>query len=589
VLSVSDQELAKALMQEGLVTLGQVQEAAQQRGAGKSLGDVLVAMGLITKEQLAEYAPAEPAGKGTAVDLAHIKIDTEALMLVDRETCVKLQFIPLGVQGGTLRVAMANATDLPAQDEISRVTGKRVEAVAATIQQIMEVVNRCYTSAAMSRAADAASATVGSAGIDNVEDVQELVDQAPTVRIVNAILEEAVKQGASDVHVEPRGDGLYLRYRVDGVLRPPRKLDKPMQAPILSRLKILAGLDIAEMRMPQDGRFRLTLQGRQIDFRTSSLPCYHGEKIVLRLLDKSALKAELSDLGFLPEIGKLFEELVMRPQGMILVTGPTGSGKSTTLYAALNRCKSETKNVVTVEDPVEYQLEGINQTQVHYDIGLDFATQLRAILRQDPDVILVGEIRDRDTAEMAFRAALTGHLVLSTLHTNDASSAPVRLVDMQVEPYLIAASVIAILAQRLVRTICKHCREPYEPSSLDLDRIGLTPTDAAKIKFYHGVGCNNCGHTGFAGRLGIYEVLVMSEPIRKAIFAGATTMEIRRLAVTHRMRTLRDDGLVKIAKGLTTPDELSRVLFEFLDEEADAAEAETAPPVVAPLAAPAPG
>jgi len=569
---MTDQELAKALIRAGLVTLGQVQDAARRRTPGKSLGEVLVAEGLITAGQLAdltggeESAPAETKGKGTAVDLSSLRIDPEALPLIDRDTAVKLQLIPIALEGNVLKVAMVDPHNLPVQDEVARLTGKRVEAVAATIEQIMQAINQCYTSAAMSHAADVAAATVARPVADDMEDIHELVDQAPTVRIVTAILEEAVKMGASDIHVEPREDGLFLRYRVDGLLRPPRKLDKQMQAGIVSRLKILAGLDIAESRLPQDGRFRQAFHGRQIDFRTSTLPCYHGEKVVLRLLDKSALKTDLRDLGFLPEVGRQFEELVMRPQGMILVTGPTGSGKSTTLYAALNRCKSETKNVVTVEDPIEYQLEGINQTQVQYDIGLDFATQLRAILRQDPDTILVGEIRDHDTAEMAFRAALTGHLVLSTLHTNDSSSAPVRLIDMEVEPYLIAASVIAVLAQRLVRTICKHCREQYEPSDMELTRIGLTTEDAAKMKFYHGVGCNECGHTGYSGRLGIYELLVLNEPIRKAIVSGATTMEIRHLAVDNKMITLREDGIRKIAAGLTSPEELARVLFEFMDE-----------------------
>jgi len=318
--------------------------------------------------------------------------------------------------------------------------------------------------------------------------------------------------------------------------------------------------------MPQDGRFRQTVGNKVIDFRVSTLPTYHGEKVVLRLLDKSSLVG-LERLGFQPEMRQVFEQLILRPQGMILVTGPTGSGKSTTLYAALNYCKSETKNIVTVEDPIEYQLEGINQTQVHPQIGLDFATQLRAILRQDPDVILVGEIRDKETADMAFRAALTGHLVLSTLHTNDAPSTITRLLDMGVEAHIVASSILAVLAQRLVRLICPNCKEPTTPDDFELARLNISAEEASKIKFFRGKGCDNCSYTGYKGRIGVYELMVMSEPIRQKIMQCAPASEIRLTAIKQGMVSLRQDGLNKVRQGLTTVDEVGRVLFTSVEDE----------------------
>ncbi|MCS6860014.1 MAG: ATPase, T2SS/T4P/T4SS family [Abditibacteriales bacterium] len=580
---MTDEQVARALLQAGVVTPEQLQLAASRRTAEKSLAQMLVDLGYVTPQQIqhlapgalgqarpAPVAPPRPAPPAAApVDLRGRRLDVEVVMKLPRDRAVALQAIPIALHGNTLTVAMADPHNLPAIDEIRRITGHRVEAVPATAAMIMQAINLYYAGSAI----DQATALVGEAKdretpmSPDLQVIQDLVADAPAIRYVNAIIEEAVRQKASDIHLEPRESGFYLRYRVDGLLRPPRELPKEWQNSIIARTKIMAGMDIAESRLPQDGRFRMNVLGRVVDFRVSSLPTLYGEKIVLRLLDRASLILDLTQLGFNEETRQMFEELILKPQGMILVTGPTGSGKSTTLYAALNRTKSETKNVVTVEDPIEYQLEGINQTQVNPRIDLTFARQLRHILRQDPDVILVGEIRDFETAEMAFRAALTGHLVLSTLHTNDAPSAMTRLVDMGIEPFLICSSVIAVLAQRLVRTICANCRAPYQPDPLDLLRIGLSCEEARHIAFTRGVGCPACGYTGFRGRVGVYELMIINEAIRDALMKGMNASQIRRLAIDHGMRTLRDDGIEKMKQGLTTPDELARVLFAFTEDE----------------------
>jgi type II secretion system protein E len=587
---MTDEQVVRALLQAGAITPEQIQLAASRRAPDKTIAQTLVDLGYVHAHQMQQIAPGAlnpPAPRSastppqtaapqravtqaaTPIDLRGRRLDPDVVMLLPRERAVTLQAIPIALNGNVLTVAMSDPNNLPAIDEIRRITGYRVEAVPAQAQVLMQAINIYYVGSAI----DQTTALVGEAkdreSLTNpdLQDIQDLVDSAPAIRYVNAIIEEAVRQKASDIHMEPRESGFYLRYRVDGLLRPPRELPKEWQNSIIARCKIMAGMDIAENRLPQDGRFRMTVIGRIIDFRVSSLPTLHGEKIVLRLLDRLSLVLDLSQLGFGDETRQTFEELVLKPQGMILVTGPTGSGKSTTLYAALNRTKSETKNVVTVEDPIEYQLEGINQTQVNPRIDLTFARQLRHILRQDPDVILVGEIRDFETAEMAFRAALTGHLVLSTLHTNDAPSAMTRLVDMEIEPFLICSSVIAVIAQRLVRTVCSHCRAVYQPDSLDLMRIGLSLAEAKQMTFVHGVGCPACGYTGYRGRLGVYELMIVKEAIREALMQGKNASQVRRIAIDSGMSTLRDDGIEKLRQGLTTPDELARVLFAFTEDE----------------------
>jgi type II secretory ATPase GspE/PulE/Tfp pilus assembly ATPase PilB-like protein len=366
---------------------------------------------------------------------------------------------------------------------------------------------------------------------------------------------------ASDIHIEPRAEHVRVRYRVDGQLMTFTTLPSDMQRYALSRIKIMAGADISETRLPQDGRFATTVDDRPIDVRVSTLPTYWGEKAVLRLLDKSRALVSLNQLGMGQETMQTWEKLLHTRQGMILVTGPTGSGKSTTLYASLHTINDETKNITTVEDPIEYQVAGVNQTQVHPRIDLTFATALRHILRQDPDIILIGEVRDLETAEMAFRASMTGHLVLTTLHTNDAPSAPARLIDMGVEPYLIGSSLIGVMAQRLVRRICPRCREEVEPTEMELDRLELKPEQAKKLKFHHGRGCAMCRNTGYSGRIGVYEMMAMTPELRDAIANEATSSEIRRIALRGGMRSLKYDGLAKVNAGITTASEVITLLF----------------------------
>lgn len=582
-MPLSDEDLAKELFRSQLVTVDVIQQAVQRRTPQKNLAKVLIESGIVSEDAIrgidptfdAAPTPAAPAkqaappaaSQADLFDLSQGHIDMAAVALLPRDRAASLKALPLSRDGNRLKVAMANPRDLPAIDELTRLTGCRLEVVAVNPDQLMQAINRLYSSASLSEMQDMLpSAAAGTMVTVQDDDLGGLVQEAPAIKVANMILQEAVQQGASDIHIEPREGTLCLRYRIDGVLRGPTPLEKSWEQAIISRFKVLAEFDLAESRMPQDGRFRQIVSGKVIDFRVSSLPTFHGEKIVLRLLDKSSL-VSMDKLGFLPDMKQKFEEMVLKPQGMILVTGPTGSGKSTTLYAALNHCKTETKNIVTVEDPVEYQLEGINQTQVIPKINLDFATQLRAILRQDPDVILVGEIRDKETADMAFRAALTGHLVLATLHTNDAPSTVTRLLDMGMEPYLIASSIIAVLAQRLVRVICPKCKEPTVPDEFDLARLSIPREEGKGMKFFKGRGCGNCNNSGYKGRLGVYELLVMSESVRKKVADLASASDVRMAAIQSGMRAMKQDGLLKVQQGLTTLDELARVLFTSIEDE----------------------
>ncbi|HID07046.1 MAG TPA: type II/IV secretion system protein, partial [Armatimonadetes bacterium] len=501
-----------------------------------------------------------------SIDLEHAHIDRTAISQLPRRFAERLQVIPIRIEGNRIIVAMPDPKRLDVIDQIQRVTGMRVDALQAPSEQIRAAIERVYgiTEPSAKTGGEASTEAPLTAPADS--EFVDVEEAGPALRFARGIITLGVRRAASDIHIEPREKGIVVRYRVDGVLQPPSDpLPPDMARSIVSAIKVMANMDIAETRLPQDGRIRGTFDGHQIDIRVSSLPTYWGEKLVLRLLDKSTLLMSLEQLGFHPETQSQFEQLISRPQGMILVTGPTGSGKSTTLYAALCHIRSESINIVTVEDPIEYQIDGINQTQVNYDIGLDFATQLRSILRQDPDVILVGEIRDKDTAEMAFRAALTGHLVLSTLHTNDAPSAMTRLVDMGVEPYIIGACVIGVLAQRLVRRICKHCRQQYQPSEDELLRIGLRPDQVKGMRFYRGAGCSHCHNTGYRGRIGVYELMVVTSELREAISKGANASQLRHIAVQNGMRTLHEDAIDKMQQGITTPEEVARVVYEFIE------------------------
>ena len=394
-----------------------------------------------------------------------------------------------------------------------------------------------------------------------LDKLKELVDEAPIVRVVNLIISQAINDKASDIHIEPEIRTVKVRYRVDGVLHDVMSPPKHIQAPMVSRIKIMSNMDIAERRIPQDGKIHLRHDGREFDLRVSTVPTIHGEKVVMRILDKGSVMLGLNKLGFSEVNQRMFEDVIDKPYGMILVTGPTGSGKSTTLYSCLNKLNTGTTNIMTIEDPVEYQLPGVNQVQVNPKANLTFASALRAFLRQDPDIIMVGEIRDQETAQIAVEAALTGHLVLSTLHTNDASGAVSRLVDMGVEPFLVASSVVGVLGQRLARTICPNCKEPYEPSPEAIKRFGLSMFSDADLNFYRGRGCDNCKMTGYRGRTGIHEILTMTDRVRSLILNRCSTAEIKQAAMEEGMRTMQDDGLQKVLSGVTSMEECLRVVY----------------------------
>ncbi len=584
-----DQILADALVQQGAVSEAQVQQARQQaQDQGTSLAQALIASGYVSANQIAQAmqagsqqrSEAEPeaasqksaqtAGshQSTKASLDAYEIEPEALRSVPRSVAEEYCLLPLQISQERILVAMADETNVLAIDAVRARSGRRVEPIEVEEAELTEAIEHYYSAQARARAAVTEkakdmSATVtemeGVAGVDS--ELATMLDDAPVVRVVETIVRDAVRMRASDIHIEPRADRVQVRYRVDGQLMTATNLPKDMHRYVLSRIKVLAGEDIAETRFPQGGRFDTIIDDRPIDLRVSTLPTYWGEKAVMRILDKSRVFVSLSQLGFLPQMQQEFEHLVTRPQGMILVTGPTGSGKSTTLYAALHTINDDTKNITTVEDPIEYEVEGLNQTQIHPDIGLDFAEFLRNTLRQDPDVMLIGEIRDLETAQMAFRASLTGHLVLSTLHTNDAPSAATRLVDLGIPPYIIASSIIGVLAQRLVRRICSHCREVYEPTEQELEALSLSAEQAEKIRFHRGTGCSRCRNTGYAGRVAAYELMKMNDELRTALTEGANSNQLRKIALQSGMKSMRYDALTKVHQGLTSAQEVLTVMF----------------------------
>lgn len=595
-MATDEERLAAALVESGVITPEQMDEARQQAEAsGINLVQSLMRSRLITAADLAqaaanmpaeappEPAPAAPAEQASAPSapprpaarrdsakqsLASYEVDPDALRDIPRAVAERYLVLPLQISADRILVAMADATNVFAMDEIRSRTGRRVEPIEVAQSELEAAIDQYYANLARTTVNVTAttrdlgeSISTGDYGTSVDKAFAEMLDQAPVVRIVEQILRDAVRMRASDIHIEPRGEFVAVRFRVDGQLQTITNLQADMQRYILSRIKILAGEDIAETRVPQDGRFATEVDGRAIDLRVSTLPTFWGEKAVMRILDKSRALVSLNQLGFLPDTRKAFEELINQPQGMILVTGPTGSGKTTTLYASLYAINDETKNITTVEDPIEYEVSGLNQVQTHAQIDLTFASALRSILRQDPDVVLVGEIRDFETAEMAFRAALTGHLVLSTLHTNDAPSAATRLVDMGIQPYLIASTVIGVLAQRLVRRLCAHCREAYEPAADELERVQLSPEQAAKLQFHRGRGCAHCRNTGYQGRIALYELLVMNNDLREGITAGMNAAQIRQIALRSGMKSLKYDGLMKVHQGITSAAEVAKVMF----------------------------
>jgi general secretion pathway protein E len=476
------------------------------------------------------------------------------------------RFIPGKQENNTLTVIMANPYDFYTLDAIRLATQKDIQVLLGEESKILEAIERSYGTggSSMEKIIEDMESIPDYQGGDeeNVDQLRDMASEGPVIRLVNLVITRAIERRASDIHLEPFEDNFRVRYRVDGVLHDVESPPKRLQAAIISRVKIMAKLNIAERRLPQDGRIMLRVKGKEIDFRVSTVPTIHGESIVLRILDKSSIVLDIMKLGFARDTLDVFQDLIDHPHGIILVTGPTGSGKTTTLYCALGRINSPDKKIITVEDPVEYQLKGINQIQVKPAINLTFANALRSIVRQDPDVILIGEIRDAETAEIAIHSALTGHLVLSTLHTNDAPSAITRLINMGMEDYLLSSTIIGILAQRLVRTACPHCRVPYTPDPAILHEMKMDGVNPEEMKIFDVKGCSQCGNTGYWGRLGIYELLRVTEDIQKLIMEKRDANVIKEQARKNGMRTLREDGWLKVREGITTVSEVVRVTQE---------------------------
>ncbi|MBM4090612.1 MAG: type II/IV secretion system protein [Planctomycetes bacterium] len=556
-------EAGEMLMQRGLLSKAQADQLRNANGDGASLVEKAVAMGYV-KEEAALRALGEELGL-EYVDLRDVEVDLTLLKGFPHRLIHRESLFPIRRDNGQLVVATSDPFDLYPIDEVSAATGLSVVPVLASRVQISRLIKKHLgvgsetVEGMIERAGDRDVELLDEIETDGSE-LSEMAQEASVVRLVNEILLEAIETRASDVHIESQQSGLVIRYRVDGALAPqpvPPEINR-FQAAIISRLKIMSHLNIAERRLPQDGRIKLRAAGREIDVRVSVIPMIHGEGLVLRILDKGAMVFELQQLGMEADTYATFSELIRLPHGIILVTGPTGSGKTTTLYSSLIEINEPDVKIITTEDPVEYQLQGINQIQVHPKIGLTFSSSLRSILRHDPDVVLIGEIRDLETAENAIQAALTGHLVFSTLHTNDAASAYARLADMGVEPFLVASTVEAVMAQRLVRRLCEHCREPYQPN---LDKL---PVDfpAEQLKHhtvYRKVGCKECRHIGYSGRLGIYELLLTDNTIRQLSHDRASTWLIKQAAVKAGMRTLRQDGWIKVLRGSTSIDEVIRI------------------------------
>jgi type IV pilus assembly protein PilB len=552
------------LVRGGVVTRDQLSEAQKkERENGSSITREIVRLGYTSEQILGEFL-AKQFGIET-VDLTPGEIDDAVFSLVPPQILQKHQLVPYKLLGSTLTVAMSDPTDLVAINEVKFVTGYGVRVVLATPSSIKKTLDQRFGGVSyddvLKKFGDGEMEVVQENDDVNLQELQQATMDAPVVTLVNAILADAAKRRCSDIHIEPYEKVFRVRFRIDGVLQeimsPPLRLKNAL----VSRLKVMAGLDIAERRLTQDGRIKLKMgMGGELDIRVSILPTLFGEKVVMRLLDKSNLQLDMSRLGFDPQNLKDFQEAIHKPYGMILITGPTGSGKSTTLYSALSELNKPDVNISTAEDPVEYNLVGINQVQVRDQIGLDFAACLRSFLRQDPDIIMVGEIRDLETAQIAIKAALTGHLVLSTLHTNDCPATVDRLINMGVEPFLLTSSINLILAQRLVRRICEQCKEPVQLRSELLINLGVDPADlGAGFPTFHGRGCSNCGNTGYRGRLAVYEVMVMRDELRELILKGVSAMELKRAAVKLGLSTLRMSALQKVREGLTTVDETLRV------------------------------
>src|SRR5215217_289454 len=546
-LDIRGGRIEDVLLADGKVTRDQLEEARRTRSKDpRDLSEILLSLGYVGKVDLAKAMAKKLRLK--FVEITENSVDPQAAALLDRRLLRKHGVVPLRVEEGRLLVATSSPTNFYMLEDLAMVSGYPVTPVVAVEDEIERVLNRVFT--IKQEVAELFEDAAEQAAEEQPEidlGVEARPDEAPIIRLVTALLQRAVSEGASDIHVEPRAGELVVRYRVDGVLREAMSVPPRLRAGMVSRLKVLADLDIAERRLPQDGRFSVRLRGRKIDRRAATLPTVFGEKVVLRLLDTQSVEMNLSKLGFAPKVLERYEEVFRRPYGTILVTGPTGSGKSTTLYATLAELNSPEKNIITVEDPVEYRLQGINQIQVNPKAGLTFASGLRSILRADPDVVMIGEIRDFETAKTSVEAALTGHLVLATLHTNDAPAAVTRLVEMGVEPFLVASAVDCVIAQRLARRLCERCKRPVEMDEGTLEELGFPVARFTDVNrnFHEALGCDRCGGTGYRGRIGLYEMMVADEEIRRLILRGASADVIRRAAQKGGMIPLREDGLIK--------------------------------------------
>jgi len=564
--------LGEILIKESLITSDQLRQALEhQKANGGRLGTCLMKLGFISDDEITGVLSRQYGVP--SINLKYYEVDAAVIKLIPQDTAVRYQIVPLSRVGSTLTIAMTDPTNVFAMDDVKFMTGFNVEPVVASETAISEAISKFYGGAQSDE--ELSKVMKDLTGEDNADlelaaeeqetnlaELERAAEEAPIIKLVNLILTDAVKRGASDIHIEPYEKEVRVRFRIDGVLQPVMAPPMKLRDAITSRIKIMSKLDISEKRLPQDGRIMIKYrkEGRikDLDFRVSTIPTLFGEKIVMRLLDKENLRLDMTKLGFEQESLTKFERSILRPYGMVLVTGPTGSGKTNTLYSSISRLNTTETNIMTAEDPVEFQLAGVNQVQMKDQIGLNFATALRAFLRQDPNIILVGEIRDFETAEIAVKAALTGHLVLSTLHTNDAPSTISRLMNMGIEPFLVATSVNLICAQRLVRKICTNCKEPLEvPEQAMLD-AGFTPEEIGTTKIYIGKGCGTCNKTGYKGRVGLYEVMEINDELRELILVGASALELKKKAIDQGMIMLRRSGLTKVALGQTTLEEVLR-------------------------------
>ena len=559
--AATSDKLGEILLREGLITQDQLKKALlEQKNTGMRLGYTLVKLGFVEETEISKMLARQY--RMPAVDLSRFEVDPKILKLLPPDVAIKHAVLPLKREGRTLTVAIADPNNVTAIEDIKFITRCDVFPVIAGEYTLRNAIDKYYQQSdaqlqTLLKDIEAAEdLEVVEEELDEDVKAQDLADDAPVVKLINGLLTDAVKRGASDIHIEPFEHELRVRYRVDGslleVMKPPVK----MRAALTSRVKIMAQLNIAERRVPQDGRIKLKFGAKVIDFRVSTLPVLFGEKIVLRILDKGNLALDLTKFGFEPKSEENLMRAILNPYGMVLVTGPTGSGKTTTLYSALSRINQIDVNIMTAEDPVEYNLLGINQVLVRNDVGMTFAAALKAFLRQDPNIIMVGEVRDLETGSIAIKAALTGHLVLSTLHTNDAPSTVTRMVDMGIEPFNVASAVNLIVAQRLVRRICAECKQEHQYSAEEIHAFGIAPEEAAKLTLYKGAGCEMCGGTGYKGRQGLYEVMAMTSALRRMVLKGASTEELREQAVKDGMLTLRMDGMLKVKRGITTLEEV---------------------------------